>query len=711
MTTVDDVAVDPALRIGVDTGGTFTDVVLFDPASGTVTITKTPSTPDDPARGFMAGVREILRRVGRGGTQVASVSHGTTVATNALLTDDYAGLGFVTTGGFRHLLEIARQSVPEGYGNSYFWVKPPRIVPLHHVREVPERLGPAGDVVRALDEDAAVAVARWFRRRGIGCVGISFLHSYANPDHERRVREIFAAEHPDCTVSISSDVLREYREYERAVTTLVDAFVKPRVGHYVGQIRAGLDEVRMDVPFYVMKSNGGVISAEEVARQPITTILSGPAAGALGAAVIADAAGYDRVLTLDGGGTSTDVCLVTDGEPALTTEGTVGRFPTKVPMIDVVTVGTGGGSIAWRTTDGALKVGPRSAGADPGPLCYGRGGTEATVTDAHLLLGRLPDALLDGGMPLDVAAARDGIARLADDIGLDDVERCAEGVLEIAVWNQANAIRQVTVSRGLDVRDYVLATFGGSGSLQVCRLVDLLDLPAAIVPANPGNLSAFGLLTVDVRNDDVQTFVRRHGDLDPAELADVYGALRDRADAALQAEGFADHERTFLRQADLRYAGQASEVRVDAPDGAVDADFAAEVVARFHDRHESTYGYCYRDDPASDNGGRVHDVAQGVEWVNVRVSGIGPIARPRLRRLEQGDGNPGRAAVGDRRVHIDGAWHTAALYARDDLLAGDEVRGPAVIQEFSSTTPLAPGFAARVDDLGNLVIRRQEVVT
>ncbi|HSJ46576.1 MAG TPA: hydantoinase/oxoprolinase family protein [Euzebyales bacterium] len=697
MTAVDDGTSEHTLRIGVDTGGTFTDVVLFDPGAGTVTITKTPSTPDDPARGFMAGVRQILDHVGRDGDAVASVSHGTTVATNALLTDDYAGLGFVTTEGFRHLLEIARQSVPEGYGNSYFWVKPPRIVPLHHVREVPERLGPEGEVVRDLDEDATVEVARWLRRRDITCVGISFLHSYANPDHERRVQEVFATEHPGCTVSISSDVLREYREYERAVTTLVDAFVKPRVGRYVAQIRAGLDEVRPDVPFYVMKSNGGVISAEEVARQPITTILSGPAAGALGAALIADAAGYDRVLTLDGGGTSTDVCVVTDGEPALTTEGTVGRFPTKVPMIDVVTVGTGGGSIAWRTPDGALKVGPRSAGADPGPLCYGRGGTEPTATDAHLVLGRLPDALLDGAMPLDAAAARAGIANLADDLGIDHVERCAEGVLEIAVWNQANAIRQVTVKRGLDVRDYVLATFGGSGSLQVCRLLDLLELPAAIVPANPGNLSAFGLLTVDVRNDDVQTFVRHHDGLDLAELADVYGALRDRAAAALATEGFAEHERSFVRQADLRYAGQASEVRVDVPDGPVDGAFAAKVIARFHDRHEATYGYCYRDDPS-----------QGIEWVNVRVSGIGPIARPQLRRLDAGDGDPGRAAVGDRQVHLDGVWHTAQLYARAGLLAGDHISGPAVVQEFSSTVPLSPGFAARVDDLGNLVIRHRE---
>jgi N-methylhydantoinase A len=265
------------------------------------------------------------------------------------------------------------------------------------------------------------------------------------------------------------------------------------------------------------------------------------------------------------------------------------------------------------------------------------------------------------------------------------------------VWNQANAIRQVTVKRGLDIRDYVLATFGGSGALQACRLLDLLGLPAAIVPANPGNLSAFGLLTVDVRNDDVQTFVRRHDDLDVAELADVYGALRHRAEAALEVEGFAEHERSFVRQADLRYAGQASEVRVDAPHGAIDDAFAATVVARFHDRHEATYGYCYRDDPG-----------QGIEWVNVRVSGIGPIARPRLRRLAAGDGDPRRAAVGDRKVHVDGAWHTAQLYARADLLAGDEISGPAVVQEFSSTVPLSPGFTARVDDLGNLVIRRQE---
>lgn len=682
------------IRIGVDTGGTFTDVVALDPADGAVTVTKTPSTPDDPAEGFMTGIGRIVDELGADGGDVDGISHGTTVATNALLADDYRGLGFVTTEGFRHLLEIGRQSVPSGYGNSYFWVKPPRIVPLSLVREVPERLGADGTVVRPLDEDACARVARWFRARDITTVGVSLLHSYADPTHERRVRDIFAAEHPDATVSISSDVLREYREYERSITTLVDAFVKPRVGRYVAALRARLDELREGMPFHVMKSNGGVMSAGEIAGQPITTVLSGPAAGALGAATVAAEAGHERVLTLDGGGTSTDVCVVRDGRPALTTEGSVGRFPTKVPMIDVVTVGTGGGSIAWRTDAGAIKVGPRSAGADPGPMCYGRGGDEPTVTDAHLVLGRLPGALLDGRMPLDADAAHAGVSALADELDLD-VERCAEGVLEIAAWNQANAIRQVTVKRGLDVRDFPVVAFGGSGPLLLCRLLDVLDVPTGLVPADPGTLSAFGLLTVDVRSDHVQTFVRHDADLDPDELADVIGELERRATTMLAREGFADGDRRLAREADLRYGGQAFEVRVDAPAGPVDRSWAEAVVAAFHDAHEATYGYAYRD-----------DADQGVEWVNVRVSGIGPIDRPKLRRRAPAEGDVERARTTTRRVRFDGAWHDAGCYARASLGAGHVVAGPAVVEEFSSTVPIAPGFAATVDDLGNLVIGR-----
>jgi len=690
------------LRIGIDTGGTFTDVVALDEDSGDVATTKTPSTPADPSRGFLDGIDKVLGLLGVGPEAIAAVSHGTTVATNALLEQDFTGLGFVTTEGFRHVLEIARQSVPDGYGNSYFWVKPDRIVPLHLVREVPERLDHTGAVVRPLDPDAVAETARWFAARGVTAVGVSLLHSYANPAHEQRVRDVFAREHPECAVSISSDVLREYREYERAMTTLVDAFVKPKVAAYVAGIQTRLEALRPGLSFHVMKSNGGVISAREVAAQPVTTILSGPAAGALGAGVIASAAGFDRVLTLDGGGTSTDVSVVTGGRPALTTEGTVGRFPTKVPMVDVHTVGTGGGSIAWVPDPGhsrpTLKVGPRSAGADPGPLCYGRGGTEPTATDAHLVLGRIPPHLLGGEIPLDEGAARKGLEQLAGALGMP-LEACAAGVLEIAAWNQANAIRQVTVRRGLDVRDFAMAAFGGSGPLQACRLVEVLGLEAALIPVNPGNVSAFGLLTVDVRNDDVQTFVARHRDLDLDRLAEEYARLAERARAALRREGFDDAEHTVVRAADLRYFGQAFEVRVTAPASdalpPVDGAFAEAVLASFHDEHERLYGYSYRDDPS-----------QVVEWVNLRVTGIGPINTPAPAKLPAGDGDPSRARTGERAVHFDGTWHDTPLYRRAGLCAGDVIDGPAVVEEFGSTLPVPPGFSARVDPVGNIVCRR-----
>jgi N-methylhydantoinase A len=616
-----------------------------------------------------------MRAVEKAGA--GEVVHGTTVATNALLEDDFSGLAFVTTRGFRALLEIGRQSVPDSYGNSYFWVKPDRIVPLHLVQEVDERLDRTGAVVRTFDEDGAREVARRLRDQGIACVGVCFLHAYMNPEHERRMRDVLAEEHPDCAVSLSSDVLSEYREYERAVTTLVDAFVKPRVAAYVGSI-----EARLGRPFYIMKSNGGVSAAREVGEKPITTILSGPAAGTLGAALVAGQAGFDKVITLDGGGTSTDVAVITGGRPTLTTEGAVGRFAVKVPMVDVVTVGTGGGSIAWVSREGTLKVGPRSAGADPGPVCYARGGTEPTTTDAFLLLGHIPEHLLGGEIPLSRPAAEEAYARLAQSVGLD-VEACAAGVLEIAAWNQANAIRQVTVKRGLDVRDFDLCAFGGSGPLTACRLIDILGLRTVVVPRDPGNLSAFGLLATDLRSDHVQTLVRRHDQIDLAELAGEFARLE-----ALALDDVEGHEASVVRSADLRYFGQAFEIQVAAPDGPVDARFVDQVEARFHDAHERSYGYCYRDDP-----GHV------VEWVNLRVTGVGAMPRPEPAPVLAG----GDAREGTRPVYV-GGWHDAPVYRRDRLAGA--VTGPAVIQEFGSTLPVHPGFTARVDKLGNVVVRR-----
>ena len=707
------------IRIGIDTGGTFTDVVAFDEDTGALTTTKTPSTPTDPAEGFMAGVDKVLTAVDAGGSDVTAVSHGTTVATNALLEDDIELMGLVTTEGYRYVLEIARQSVPDGYGNSYFWVKPDRIVPVDRVREVGGRLDHRGRELRPFDEAGAVEVARWFRERGIGTVGVCFIHAYANDAHERRMREVLAREHPDAVVSLSSEVLREYREYERTVTTLVDASVKPRVTRYIrgiaGRLHAyagpgtGADQggagEPADVPFYVMKSNGGVISADEVVHQPITTVLSGPAAGALGAAMVASEAGYERLLTLDGGGTSTDVSVVLGGEPTLTTEGSIGRFPSKIPMIDIVTVGAGGGSIAWISPEGNLKVGPRSAGADPGPLCYAMGGTEPTVTDAHVVLGRIPPHLLGGEIPLDVTAARRGIEALAGDLGLEP-DAAARGILEISAWNQANAIRQITVKRGLDVREFAMAAFGGSGPLLVCRLIDVLGLEAVIVPFEPGNLSAFGLLTVDVKNDYVQTHVVKDATLDLGAIAAVYADLEAEAAAVLTREGFAPADHRFVRTADLRYDGQAFEVRVPASAGPIDADFQRTVVAAFHDEHERLYGYCYRPEPGAHDHTSPTAPKHGVEWVNLRVSGVGPIRRPALRHLEPGDGEVARARTGTRAVTFDGDPVDTPILARDRLHAGDVVAGPAVIEEFGSTVPVHPGFEARVDGLANLVITR-----
>ncbi|MGH2443014.1 MAG: hydantoinase/oxoprolinase family protein, partial [Chloroflexota bacterium] len=510
-----------SVRIGIDTGGTFTDVVAIDELTGTIISTKTPSTPADPSRGLLEGMRKVLAGQSAG---PSGIFHGTTVATNALLQERFTSLGLITTAGFRHVLEIARQSVPSGYGNSYFWIKPDRIVPLHRVQEVPERLNYRGEVLLPFDEHAARLVARRFKQQQINSIAVCFIHAYANPSHELKMQQILAEEHPDASVSLSSEVLPEYREYERAVTTVIDAFVKPSVREYLTRSEAAIHSMsgngkgaESSLPFLIMQSNGGVLSASDVARQPITTLLSGPAAGVLGASWMASIAGYPNVITVDAGGTSTDICVVDGGAPHITTEGTVGRFPVKVSMIDIITIGTGGGSIAWIDRAGGLRVGPKSAGAAPGPMCYGKGGQEPTVTDANVLLGRLPPHLLGGEVPLDVERARYGLERAGQRLGLDAI-RLANGIIEIANWSQVNAIRQVTVKKGLDPRGYTLMAFGGSGPSQVSRVSQLLGTNIALVPPHPGNVSALGLLAVDLKSDYVTTVVQREGSFDIAVL-------------------------------------------------------------------------------------------------------------------------------------------------------------------------------------------------
>ena len=681
----------PQLRVGIDTGGTFTDIVCVDAASGSMRVTKVASTPANPAVGLVRGVKQILADTSL--ADLAGLAHGTTVATNALLQGEITGLGLIVTDGFRHILEIARQAVPEGYGNSYFWVKPERLVPLRYVREVGGRFNFLGEELRPLDEASIRAAAQFYRRANITTIGVCLMHSYANAAHERRVAEIFAEDYPDCIVSLSCDVLPEYREYERAVTTLVDAFVKPHMGRYLQRIRDELGPGLRDKPFLVMQSSGGVASPDQVMRKPITTALSGPAAGAIGCAVIAKIAGFPDLVTLDAGGTSTDLCLIENAEPSVSNGGAVGRFPVRVPMIDIKTIGTGGGSIAWITREGHLKVGPRSAGAEPGPMCYPNGGNEPTITDANLVLGRLPPALIGGGIQLNVERAREGIASLAGRLpGNMGPEQLAEGIIEIANWDQANAIRQMTIQRGIDPRKFALLSFGGSGPAQSAAVMDLIGMKACIVPPNPGNLSAFGLLAVDWRTDHMVTRVTHEDAVDIAVIANIYASLESNAVTTLEEDGIVRERIRLMREVDVRYAGQSMEVRVSAPSGAVDAAFITASIDGFHAAHRKAFGYNYA--------GR-----QKVEIVNFCVSGFGMIDRPVIPKVAGAVGKP--PPHGMRSVYFTGAVHDTPIYDRATLPAGFCIDGPAVVEEFGSTTVVFPGHRLEVDERGILIVQRR----
>jgi N-methylhydantoinase A len=683
---------EPRLRIGIDTGGTFTDVVSVDGGSGAMRVTKVASTPANPAIGLVRGVRAILEAVGASPDDVAGLAHGTTVATNALLQGPIGGLGLIVTAGFRHLLEIARQSVPVGYGNSYFWVKPERIVPLHFVREVGGRLNFRGEEIRPLEEARVHAAAQFFRREGVRAVGICLIHSYANPAHERRVADIFARDYPDCTLSLSCAVLPEYREYERAVTTLVDAFVKPHMQRYLNRVHDELGPSLQHKPFLVMQSSGGVASADQVLCKPITTALSGPAAGALASAVVAEVAGFPDVVALDAGGTSTDLCLIEGGKPHVTNGGAVGAYPVRIPMIDIKTIGTGGGSVAWISREGHLKVGPRSAGAEPGPMCYPNGGDEPTITDANLVLGRIPPALIGGGVALDAARSREGLARLAKRLPRAmSVEQLAHGIIEIANWNQANAIRQMTIQRGIDPRGFALLAFGGAGPAQSPAVMDLLGMSACIVPRDPGNLSAFGLLAVDWRTDRIVTKVMHEDSIDLPTVALLYAGLEKDAGDSLERDGIDSARIRLAREADMRYAGQSMEVRVAAPAGVVDAVFLVALIDAFHAAHLRTFGYNYAGE-------------QKIELVNFCVSGFGLIERPDIPKVAaRGALTPARKSM--RPVYFDGAFRDTPVYDRAVLSAGFRLEGPAVVEEFGSTTVVFPAQHLEVDAHGILIVR------
>ncbi len=677
----------PRLVIALDVGGTFTDVTLLDPATGRLWITKTPTTPDDPSEGFLVGVDKALRLAGADAARLAQVLHGTTTATNAILEGKGAPTGLLTTAGFRDVLEIGRHDIPRR-ANMFAWVKPRRPVPPELIEEVPERVSVDGETLVPLDEEAVRAAARRLRAAGVASVAICFLHAYASPAHERRAARLVREEHPDASVSLSSEVLPVFREYERALATALNAYVQPLVGRYVGRLEARLAARGITAPLGIMKSNGGVVGADVVRRQSVHTALSGPAAGVVGARLVARAAGFADVISVDVGGTSADVCLIRAGEAEVTAEGRIGAWPLHLPMVDIHTIGAGGGSIARVAEDGALTVGPESAGAAPGPACYGAGGEEPTVTDAHLVLGRIPPHLVGGEIRLDVERARQAIAeRIARPLGLG-LEAAASGILAIVNHAMVGAIRLVSVERGHDPRELALVPFGGAGPLHGGDLAALLGMRTVLVPKHPGVLSTFGLLGAEVRNDYARTSLQKPPDHDPAAMAAVYAELEAEAHAWLAAEGVPAPARRVGRLADLRYRHQGFEITVpwDERDLRVEP-----LLARFHARHRQLYTYALEGAP--------------VEIVTLRVRAAGRVRRFGVPRLPPA-GRRTRGRPDRRRVFFAGTgWVECPRLDRDGLAAGAVVAGPAVVEQLDATTVIPPGQRARVDAFGNLVIR------
>jgi len=678
-----------AWRIGIDAGGTFTDVMGID-GSGRVRVVKVPSTPADPVAGPVAGIAALRQHLGAD-ARVIDIAHGTTVGLNALLQRRFPPVGLIVTRGFRHVLEIARHTVPGQWGAIYSWVKPERVVPLEQVYEVDGRLDAEGRELQPLDEAEVMRIGRQLQAQGVRSLAICLLHAYRDPVHERRVAALLRGMDPSWLISVSSEVLPEFREYERMVTTATNAVLAPLIGRYMAEFdartRAALDDERAQV--FVMRSAGGLVSARSAADQPLRTALSGPAGGVLGMARLAAAAGYPRAITFDMGGTSTDVAAVEDGQPLLTTDGAIDIYPLRMPTIDLVTIGAGGGSVIALGAARRLKVGPQSTGADPGPACYQRGGVRAAVTDANLVLGRLPDTLVGGAMTLDAERAREALAAVGADIGLE-AEEVAFAAIEIAAHNMAGAVREVSVRRGLDPRDYTLVAFGGAGPLHATRLAELVGLPRVLVPPHPGLGSCIGLLLADIVLDGSRTVVQRDDALDLEALVAVYAELEEQVTREARDNGVGTPQ--LSRHADLRYLGMGTELRVPVPPGALDAAAGQAMFDAFHAEHRRRYGFAY---PG----------AQRVEMLAVRVEARGSREQAVPQPLLPAAGaRPRPSGTRSARLVDAHAVEPVPVYARSELPAGWVRSGPLFVDQYDSTTVVLAGQHLRVDDAGNLII-------
>lgn len=691
MKEVRSAATNSRYAIAVDCGGTFTDVALLDQDSGDLWVTKTSSTPHDPSEGFIDGVNKILRQSGVAPGAVKQVLHGTTVATNAILESRGAVTAMLTTSGFRHVLEIGRHDIPRN-ANMFDWVKPKRPAPPERIFEIGGRIGPDGALLEPLDEEAVRGAAIALRDQNVTAIAVCFLHSYANPVHEKRAKEIVLEAFPQAMISLSSEVLPVFREYERSMATLLNVYVMPVISTYVERLERKLANGKVDGPLLLMKSSGGVAGAQTIRREPILTALSGPAAGVTGSVAVAAESGAKDFVTIDIGGTSADICLIRGGRAEMTTEGAIGDWPLTVPMIDITTIGAGGGSIASVSAQGVLRVGPESAGADPGPACYSRGGVLPTVTDAHAVLGNLLPSLLNGELALDREAARRAIeTHIAVPLGLS-VEEAAEGVLRVINNNMMGAIRVVSIERGHDPRDLALLPFGGAGPLHAGALARLLGIKTIVVPPSPGVLSSFGLLVADLRSEYSRTAIQRPPHYDLAEIASVYAALENEAERWFESERIAPDARSLRRMVSVRYEHQGFELTIPWPDGPVDEKALDLVVDEFQKAHLQLYTFNQPD--------------TAVELVTFRVEAVGRQPRPSIR-LRQTDAQNGDSLVGHQDVWFDGAFRRTPVYDRRLLQPGAPFDGPAIIRQLDTTIVVPPRQQCEAHPSGSLLIREK----
>jgi N-methylhydantoinase A len=680
-----------AFRLGVDVGGTFTDLFLVgDNGAGTQYRVKTPSTPADPSEGVLVGVRRICEESGVAVGDLRNILHGTTVATNAVLESKGARVGLITTQGFAQILHLARSQTPGPLAGWIIMIKPDPPASLADTREAVERMGPRGETVVEVDEAQVESIVRDLVESGVESLTVGLINSYVNPAHEEKIGEIVERLYPGFPVTLSSHVLPEFREYERTLTACMNSYVRPKVATYIRTLEQELTGIGATADVNILRSDAGLMTTAEATRNPIYGILSGPSGGVAGALYVARKAGFDDILAFDMGGTSTDVALCQNGEPTIGRETSISHFRIKVPSVNVHTVGAGGGSIAHvPELTRALRVGPQSAGADPGPASYGRGGAEPTVTDANVVLGHLPPRLLGGEMALDVEAARTAVQTIADAMGLGSVEEAAEGILAIVNENMAGALRLVSVQRGHDPREFALVAYVGAGPLHANAVAEIMGSFPVLVPPAPGLLCAIGDLVADFRDEFAQTYIRVLGDADPGEVGSILEALGERARTWLDGEGIPEDARSITYTADMRYHRQGYEIPVAIDPDEVQAGLDA-LEERFNGLHEQLYGF------------RMPGTAS--EIVNLRAIGSGAVPKPELPVGELGDADASGAVAEEHEIVFRGERLPTKIYDRAKLAPGNRFDGPAIVTEFDSTTVVLPGYAAEVDVNFNILI-------